>query len=90
MGAQGRRAEASRRASREGDPELAGQAGFRRERPNMSKATGMEPSEEEINRGNSPRDPTLRQDCWLGRSGGVRAEVVPALAGKMLVRRKAW
>lgn len=85
MGKQGRRTEACRRALREGDPELAGQVGFRRERQNVSKDTGMEPSEEDINRTNSPCDPTMCHDCWLGRPGGVRAEAVPALAGKMLV-----
>lgn len=62
--------------------------GFRRERLNVSEDARMEPREEEINRVNAPCDPTLRQDYWLGRPGGVRAEAGPALAGKMLVQRK--
>lgn len=84
------RTKACRRASREGDPELAGWEGFRREGQNVSKDTGMEPSEEEIDRRNSPRDPTTCQEYWRGRPGGARAEIVPALAGDVLVCRKSW
>lgn len=43
-----------RRASREGDPELLGSAGCRRERQSVNKSTRMELREEEINKKDSP------------------------------------
>lgn len=64
------RAEACRRASREGYPKLAGQVGFRREGQNVSKDSKVEPSKEEINRRNSlPLPLCARTIGWKGHVG---------------------